>query len=134
MKDPRSVIVKTMVTKKDSKTTFDFFKNVKNWESGGALKNIKRVGEWWHADAPFGEAKIRLRDDEKFGILDHEFVGGGGNWTVFGRVTPNESGSTMLWQFIRPELQEDFPTTDGMAGIEQHFRDARPDEARSFTD
>jgi hypothetical protein len=110
MKDPRSVIVKTMVTKKDSKTTFDFFKNVKNWESGGALKNIKRVGEWWHADAPFGEAKIRLRDDEKFGILDHEFVGGGGNWTVFGRVTPNESGSTMLWQFIRPEAmtQEQF--------------------------
>lgn len=110
-KEPRSVIVKTLVTKKDIKTTFDFFNNLKNWESGGALKNIRQGNDgWWITDSPFGEAKIKLRSDEKFGILDHDFVGGGGEWTVYCRVTPNESGSAVTWLFIRPEqmTQEQF--------------------------
>jgi hypothetical protein len=104
MKTPRSVIVKTMVTTKDVKTTFDFFMNLKNWETGGALKNIRKGNEdWWLCDSPFGEAKIRLTPNEEFGILDHDFIGGGGEWTVFSRVIPNESGSTVSWLFIRPE-------------------------------
>jgi len=103
-KEPRSVIVKTLVTRKDVKTTFDFFHNLKNWETGGALKNIRQGNDgWWITDSPFGEARIKLRHDAKFGILDHDFVGGGGQWTVFCRVTPNESGSVASWLFIRPE-------------------------------
>ena len=108
---PRSVIVKTMVTIKDVKTTFDFFMNLKNWETGGALKNMRKDNDdWWLCDSPLGEAKIRIRSNEKFGILDHDFIGGGGKWTVFSRVTPNESGSTVSWLFIRPEdiTQEQF--------------------------
>jgi len=103
MKEPRSVIVKTLETKKDTNTTFEFFRDLKNWETGGALKNIRKEDDWWYADTPFGQAKIRLRAHEGFGILDHDFVGGGGRWTVFCRVTPNESGSTVSWAFIRPE-------------------------------
>ncbi len=104
-KEPRSVIVKTMVTTKDIKDTFNFFTNLKNWESGGALKNIQKGKEdWWICNSPFGEAKMRLRSNEKLGILDHDFIGGGGEWTVSCRVTPNESGSTVTWLFIRPEL------------------------------
>lgn len=103
-KEPRSVIVKTLVTKKGTKEIFDFFKNLKNWETGGALKNIRDGDDgWWISDSPFGEVRIRLRHDERSGILDHDFVGGGGKWTVFSRVTPNESGSTVSWLFIRPE-------------------------------
>ena len=110
-KEPRSVIVKTMITTKDIKDTFDFFTNLKNWESGGSLKNIQKdKDDWWICNSPFGEAKIRLRSNEKFGILDHDFIGGGGEWTVSCRVTPNESGSTITWLFIRPEpmTQEQF--------------------------
>jgi len=110
MKAPRSVIVKTMITTKDTKTTFDFFMNLKNWETGGALKNIRKGSDdWCLCDSPFGEAKFRLRSNEQFGILDHDFIGGG-EWTVFSRVTPNESGSTVSWLFIRPEpmTQEQF--------------------------
>lgn len=110
-KKPRSVIVKTLVITQSVKMTFDFFNDLKNWESGGALKNIRQENDgWWITDSPFGEAKIRLRSDVNFGILDHDFVGGGGEWTVFCRVTPNESGSTVSWLFIRPEsmTQEQF--------------------------
>ena len=111
MKAPRSIIVKTMITTKDVKTTFNFFTNLKNWESGGALKNIRKSNEdWWLCDSPFGEAKFRLRSNEQFGILDNDFIGSGGEWTVFSRVIPNESGSTVSWLFIRPEAmtQEQF--------------------------
>ena len=110
-KKPRSVIVKTMVTTKSVKDTFDFFTNLKNWESGGALKNIQKdKDDWWICDSPFGEAKIRQRQNKEFGILDHDFIGGGGQWTVSCRVTSNESGSTVTWLFIRPETmtQEQF--------------------------
>ncbi|HSB83446.1 MAG TPA: hypothetical protein VLD64_03035 [Nitrosarchaeum sp.] len=103
-KEPRSVIVKTMVTTKDIKYTFKFFTNLKNWELGGALKNIQKdKDDWWMCNSPFGEAKMRLRSNEKFGILDHDFIGGSVEWTVSCRVTPNESGSTVTWLFIQPE-------------------------------
>lgn len=104
MSAPRSIIVKTLVTTKDVKTVFEFFTNVKNWESGGALKNIQRdKDDWWICDSPSGKAKIRLRQNEKFGILDNDFIGGGVEWTVSCRVTPNQSGATVSWLFIRPE-------------------------------
>jgi len=94
-----------MVTTKDIKDTFEFFTNLKNWELGGALKNIQNdKDDWWICNSPFGEAKIRLRSNERFGILDHDFIGGGSEWTVSCRVTPNESGSTVTWLFIRPEF------------------------------
>jgi len=108
---PRSVIVKTLVTTKDIKTVFKFFINVKNWESGGALKNVrKNENNSWLCDSPFGEAKITIRSDEKSGVLDHDFTVSGGEWTVYCRVTPNESGSAVSWLFIRPEpmTQEQF--------------------------
>jgi len=111
MNSPRSVIVKTLVTTKNTKTTFEFFTNVKNWESGGALKNIrKNENNFWLCDSPFGEAKIKLRTNETFGILDNDFIVGTVEWTVSCRVTPNESGSTVSWLFIRPEsmTQEQF--------------------------
>jgi len=111
MSAPRSVIVKTLVTTRDTKTVFDFFTNVKNWESGGALKNV-RINEnnSWLCDSPLGESEINIRSDEKSGVLDHDFIVEDVEWTVYGRITPNESGSTMSWLFIRPEpmTQEQF--------------------------
>jgi hypothetical protein len=111
MKEPRSVIVKSMVIDKEPAQVFEFFSNLKNWESGGALKNSRKIDdEWWEADTPLGKAKIRIRPNREMGIFDHDFIGGGREWTVYCRVTPNERGSTVSWLFIRPEgmTQEEF--------------------------
>lgn len=100
------MIVRTMVTDKSPNHVFDFFLNLKNWETGGAIKNSKKVdARWWEVDTPLGKARIRLRPNRQVGILDHDFQGGAGSgrWTVFCRVTPNESGSTTSWLFIRPD-------------------------------
>lgn len=117
MKGPRSVIVKTLVVNKKPERVINFFSNVKNWETGGVLQNAKKVdAKSWEVDTPLGKARIRLRHNKQMGILDHDFIvaggrGAGGNkWTVFCRVTPNESGSTMAWLFLCPEgmSQEQF--------------------------
>ncbi|HEX9845229.1 MAG TPA: hypothetical protein VGA92_02045 [Candidatus Nitrosotenuis sp.] len=102
-KEPRSVIVKTMVVDRPTDRVFDFFANPKNWESGGALKNIRPQSDgWWLADSPFGSSKFKLHPNKEAGILDHDFIGEG-EWIVFVRITPNERGSTISWTFIRPE-------------------------------
>lgn len=109
-KEPRSVIVKTLVVDRPTDAVFDFFANPKNWESGGALKNIRPENDgWWLADSPFGSAKFRLHPNKQAGTLDHDFIGGE-KWTVFSRITQNERGSTVSWTFIRPDgmTQEQF--------------------------
>jgi hypothetical protein len=104
MKEPRPVIVKTLVVDKKPDIVFDFFSNPKNWERGGVLKETKKIdGDWWQADTPLGEAKIRIRANKALGTFDHDFVIGRREWTVFCRVTPNERGSTVSWLFTRPE-------------------------------
>jgi len=109
MNEPRKVIVKTLVTKRNLTDTFDFFDNVKNWETGGALKSINKGNNgWWSVDTPLGNSKVKPRSNKQFGILDHDFIGGGLSWTVFVRVTPNESGSTVTWTFVCPaNMSED---------------------------
>ncbi len=42
---PRKVIVKTMTVSTSTNTVFEFFKNVKNMESGGVLKDITKGEE-----------------------------------------------------------------------------------------
>lgn len=104
MSGPRSVIVKTLLVSRDPADVIEFFLDLKNWESGEAIRNAKKLeDEWWQVDTPRGVAKIRIHPNKSLGLFDHEFDGGGGWWTVFCRVTPNASGSTVSWTFVRPE-------------------------------
>lgn len=104
MDAPESVMVKALVVERDVDTVFDFFTDISNWESGGALKNTKKKDDGtWLADTPLGQANITLRPNKEFGIFDHVFVSGGAEWNVYCRVTPNRSGSTVTWMFIKPD-------------------------------
>src|SRR5215467_5930685 len=109
LKGPRKIIVKTLVTKRNTIDTFNFFYDVKNWETGGAIKSVRMEGQGiWSVETPQGRAKIISRPNKEFGILDHEFVVGDLSWTVFVRVISNGSGSSVTWTFICPEnMQED---------------------------
>jgi hypothetical protein len=103
---PRKVIVKTMTVNKSTDIVFEFFKNVKNMESGGVLKDITKGEEdgWWKFHTPAGEAKLKLsRIEQELGVIDHVFVGNGLVWHVYVRIVPNGHGSTALWTFIRPD-------------------------------
>jgi hypothetical protein len=109
---PRKVIVKTMTVSRGTDTVFEFFKNVKNMEGGGILKDITRGGGgedgWWKFNTPAGEAKLKLdRVVHELGVIDHVFVGSGLVWQVYVRIVPNQHGSTVTWTFIRPDDLDD---------------------------
>lgn len=102
--EPRQVITKSLVVDRNCTDVIDFFLNLKNWEEGGVLSDSRKIdADWWESDTPLGKARIRIRGIKSLGIFDHDFVGGGGSWTVYCRVTPNGRGATVSWLFIRPE-------------------------------
>src|SRR5919108_754526 len=107
---PRKVIVKTMTVRRSTDTVFEFFKNIKNMESGGILKDITKGEEdgWWKFHTPAGEAKLKHnRVEQELGIIDHVFAGNGLVWHVYVRIVPNQHGSTASWIFIRPDGLDD---------------------------
>jgi hypothetical protein len=58
-KEPRSVVVKTLVVDEKPGEVIEYFLNLRNWESSGSVKNAKKIGdEWWEADTPPGKAMI----------------------------------------------------------------------------
>ncbi|MDP8905896.1 MAG: hypothetical protein M3M88_00040 [Thermoproteota archaeon] len=50
---------------------------------------------------------MKLNSVSQYGILEHIFIGGGLEWSVFVRVTPNQTGSTTTWTFLRPDCLDD---------------------------
>src|SRR5919106_7083895 len=119
---PRKVIVKTMTVNRSTDTVFEFFKNIKNMESGGILKDITKGGEedgWWKFHTPAGEAKLKLgRVEQELGVIDHVFVGNGLVWQVYVRIVPNQHGSTTSWTFIRPDGLNDKQFEEQLAAFD----------------
>ena len=75
----RKAVVKVMITESDVTKVFDFFENVKNMETGRALKFVrKEENVWWTCDRPVGKAKIKItHNNRELGVLDHVFVANG---------------------------------------------------------
>jgi hypothetical protein len=118
---PRKVIVKTMTVNRSINTVFEFFKNIKNMESGGILKDITKGEEddWWKFNTPAGEAKLKLgRVEQELGVIDHVFVGNGLVWQVYVRIVPNQDGSTASWTFIRPDGLDDKQFEEQLAAFD----------------
>jgi hypothetical protein len=117
---PRKVIMKTMTVDRSTDTVFEFFKNVKNMESGGILKDITKGEDgWWRFNTAAGEGKLRLdRVVRELGIIDHVFVGSGLVWQVYVRIVPNQHGSTTSWTFIRPDGLNDKQFEEQLAAFD----------------
>jgi hypothetical protein len=84
---------------------FDFLANAQNWPKW-AIVNVKSIAPdedgWSRMETPVGSAKLRIRPDAAFGILDHDFNAPDASWSVPARVVPNGSGSEFLITFYRP--------------------------------
>lgn len=119
--EPKKTIVKIMVSQKSKDTVFDFFKDVKNLELGGAISNIiKDTDDWYtfiHVVA--GNARLKITaNDRKLGILDHLFEGRGLSWTVYVRIIDNGYGSTTTWTFLRPDELSDSQFEEQLRGFD----------------
>ena len=117
---PRKVIVKTMTVSRSTNAVFEFFKNIKNMERGGILKDITKGEDgWWKFNTPAGEARLKhSRVERELGVIDHVFVGNGLAWHVYVRIIPNQLGSTASWTFIRPEGLDDKQFEEQLAAFD----------------
>jgi hypothetical protein len=98
-------ITKTVSINAPTSEVFKFLANPANWPQW-AIVNVKSIkeaeDEWWDMETPIGQAKLKMLANEKFGILDHEFVAPDASWTVPARVVPNAGGTEFMITFFQP--------------------------------
>lgn len=87
--------------------------NLPQWAAGLARSELKKVGDNWIAEAPFGTVKIRFAAQNNFGVMDHEVELESG-LVVYNpmRVVPNGQGSEFIFSLLR---QPDMSDTDFVA-------------------
>jgi hypothetical protein len=102
--NPVDAIVKIMTCNGTAEDVFDFFQNVKNWESGGFITSVTKVdNDRWSCSTPAGKAKIKCIPDKDCLILDHLFIVGDVTWNVYVRILENNKASTTVWTFLKPD-------------------------------
>ncbi|GGW13098.1 hypothetical protein GCM10018980_76260 [Streptomyces capoamus] len=85
---------------------FAFLADAANWPAW-AVVNVKSIEptddpDWWAMTTPLGPAKLRLRADARYGILDHDYLDDTASWSVPARVVANDTGSEFMITFFQP--------------------------------
>ena len=88
---------------------------------------IKSDDGSWMFKGPFGDAKLKFREDEKLGILDHVYEDSEAKWDVPMRVVSNGDFSEVVITLFKPpnftdELFEE--RTKEIEGIMQKMKEA----------
>ena len=90
---------------------FEFLADGANWPLW-AIVNIRSIRkaddpEWWDMVTIHGPARLRIRPEAQYGILDHDYHDGQAHWTVPARVVPNGPGTEFMMTFFQPEAFTD---------------------------
>lgn len=95
-------------------------KNLPRWAAGLARSDLKKVGEDWVADAPFGKVRVRFAPRNPFGVLDHDVTLESGV-TVHNpmRVVPNGEGSEFVFMLFRQPGMDDGQFEADRAAVEK---------------
>jgi hypothetical protein len=77
-------------------------RNLPRWAAGLARSEVRKDGDEWVADAPFGKVRVRFAPPNSFGVLDHDVTLESGV-TIHNpmRVVPNGEGSEFTFTLIR---------------------------------
>lgn len=99
-------VTKTVRIECSPKAAFDFLADIANWPRW-AVVNVQSTTPtsdpgWWDMVTPHGKARLRMRADERHGILDHDFIDPLASWTVPARVIANAAGAEFMITFFQP--------------------------------
>jgi hypothetical protein len=97
--------------------------NLPIWAAGLASSEVKKDGDLWVADAPFGKVKVRFVQVNAFGVMDHDVELDSGV-VVHNpmRVVPNGNGSEFIFTLLRqPGMSEEQFGEDAQA-VEKDLR------------
>lgn len=77
-------------------------RNLPRWAAGLARSEVKKDGDEWLMDAPFGKVRVKFAERNVFGVMDHDVTPESGV-TVHNpmRVVPHGEGSEFVFTLIR---------------------------------
>ncbi|MEK7746566.1 MAG: SRPBCC family protein [Elusimicrobiota bacterium] len=77
-------------------------RNLPLWARGLARGEVRRAGDGWVVEAPFGKVRIRFARRNALGVMDHDVRLESGA-TVHNpmRVVPNNEGSELIFSLFR---------------------------------
>lgn len=97
--------------------------NLPRWAAGLARSEVKRVGDSWVAEAPFGTVKIRFSERNSLGVMDHDVELDPGV-VVHNpmRVVPNGDGSEFIFTLIRQPDMSDGQFAEDAGAVQKDLR------------
>ena len=98
-------------------------RNLPRWAAGLARSEIRRDGDEWIADAPFGKVRVRFAESNSFGVMDHDVTLESGV-TIHNamRVVPNGEGSEFVFTLIRQPGTSDEEFANDKAAVENDLK------------
>lgn len=101
-------------------------RNLPRWAAGLARSQVKRDGDEWIVDAPFGKVRVKFAERNTFGVMDHDVTLESGV-TVHNpmRVLPNGKGTEFLFTLIRQPGMSDEQFAKDKAAVEQDLKTLR---------
>ncbi len=94
-------------------------RNLPRWAAGLARSEVRRDGDEWVVDAPFGKVRVRFAERNSCGVMDHDVKLESGV-TVHNavRVVPNGEGSEFDFTLIRQPGMSDGQLAKDKAAVE----------------
>jgi arylamine N-acetyltransferase len=98
-------------------------RNLPRWAAGLARAEVRRDGDEWIADAPFGKVRVRFVPRNSFGVLDHDVTVESGV-TIHNptRVVANREGSEFVFTLIRQPGMSDEQFAKDKAAVENDLK------------
>jgi hypothetical protein len=98
-------------------------RNLPRWAAGLARSEVRRDGDDWVADAPFGRVKVRFAERNALGVMDHAVELESGV-TIHNpmRVVPNGAGSEFVFTLLRQPGMSDGQFARDRTAVEQDLR------------
>ncbi len=98
-------------------------RNLPRWASGLAGSEVAKEGDEWIMEAPFGKVRVKLAEQNSFGVMDHDVTMESGV-TVHNpmRVVPNGEGSEFLFTLIRQPGMSDEQFVKDKKAVEKDLR------------
>jgi hypothetical protein len=93
------------------------------WAAGLARSEIRKDGDEWIADAPFGQVRVRFVERNAFGVMDHDVTLESGV-TIHNpmRIVPNGAGSEFVFTLIRQPGVSDEQFAQDKAAVEHDLK------------
>ncbi|HEU4748923.1 MAG TPA: SRPBCC family protein [Gemmatimonadaceae bacterium] len=98
-------------------------KNLPRWAAGLARSEVRKDGDDWIADAPFGQVRVRFVQRNSLGVMDHDVTLDSGV-TIHNpmRVVPHGDGSEFVFTLIRQPGMSDARFIEDKAAVENDLK------------